>query len=152
MLSLECRAGRDLGMDTEVMVSSGCPEVEVLAKPKRRRFTVEYKLRILREAEKCTGRGELGALLRREGLYSSTVSNWRRARERGDLSGTGIGKRGPNAKPQDGRDRRIRELQRENKRLRSRLERAEALIDVQKKVSELLGADLHQTDEESERC
>jgi transposase-like protein len=138
-------------MDREPMVSSGCPEVEVLAKPKRRRFAVEYKLRILREAEKCTGRGELGALLRREGLYSSTLSNWRRARDRGDLSARGMPKRGRKGKPKDGRDLRVRELERENKRLRARLERAEALIEVQKKVSELLGVDLRQTDEESER-
>jgi len=137
-------------MNTETMVSSACPEVEVLAKAGRRRFTVEYKMRILRESDKCTRPGELGALLRREGLYSSTLSNWRRARDRGDLSGTGIRRRGPAGRPVDSRDRRIRELERENRRLKSRLERAESLIDVQKKVSELLGVDLAETDEGSE--
>jgi transposase len=140
----------DFGMNTEAMVSSACPEVEVLAKPERRRFTVEYKLRILGEADKCTRPGEIGALLRREGLYSSALTQWRRARERGELSGTGTGKRGPEGKPVDSRDRRVRELERENRRLRSRLERAEALIDVQKKVSELLGVDLPETDEGTE--
>jgi len=91
----------------------------------------------------------LGALLRREGLYSSTLSNWRRARDRGDLSGTGIRKRGPEGRAVDSRDRRIRDLERENRRLKSRLERAEALIDVQKKVSELLGVELPASDEGS---
>jgi transposase len=137
-------------MNTGVMVSSACPEVEVLAKPERRRFTVEYKLRILREADKCTRPGEIGALLRREGLYSSALTSWRRARDRGELSGPGVRKRGPRGKPVDARDRRIGELERENKRLKARLERAEALIDVQKKVSELLGVDLPETDEGSE--
>jgi transposase len=136
-------------MNTEAMVTSACPEVEVLARPERRRFTVEYKLRILREADKCTRSGEVGALLRREGLYSSALSQWRQARDRGDLSGPGIRKRGPEGRPVDSRDRRIRELEREIRRLRSRLERAEALIDVQKKVSELLGVDLPESDEGS---
>ena len=138
-------------MNTGIMVSPSCSEVEVLAKPERRRFTVEYKMRILREADKCTHPGELGALLRREGLYSSSLSHWRRARDRGDLSGTGIRKRGPEGRLVDRRDRRISELERENRRLKSRLERAEALIDVQKKVSELLGVDLPETDEGSDR-
>lgn len=137
-------------MNTEAMVSSACPEVEVLAKAERRRFTVDYKKRILREADGCTRPGEIGALLRREGLYSSTLSYWRRARDRGDLSGTGIRKRGPEGRPVDSRDRRISELARENRRLKSRLERAEALIDVQKKVSELLGVDLPEPEEGSE--
>lgn len=138
-------------MKTEVMASPSFPEVEVLAKPERRRFTVEYKKRILREADKCTRPGEIGALLRREGLYSSSLTHWRRARDRGDLSGTGIRKRGPEGRPVDSRDRRISELGRENRRLKSRLARAEALIDVQKKVSELLGVILPEPNEGSER-
>jgi transposase len=138
-------------METGTVVGSACPEVEVLAKPERRRFTVEYKLGILREADRCVRPGELGALLRREGLYSSTLSNWRRARDRGNLSGTGIRKRGPEGRLVDSRDRQIRDLERENRRLKSRLERAEALIDVQKKVSELLGVDLPEIDGGNER-
>jgi transposase len=138
-------------METGTVEGSACPEVEVLAKPERRRFTVEYKLGILREADRCVRPGELGALLRREGLYSSTLSNWRRARDRGNLSGTGIRKRGPEGRLVDSRDRQIRDLERENRRLKSRLERAEALIDVQKKVSELLGVDLPEIDGGNER-
>ena len=117
-------------------------EVEVLAKAKRRRFTLEYKRRILREADRCRKPGELGALLRREGLYSSSLSNWRAARDRGELGGEGTRKRGPEAKPPDPGARRIAELERENRRLRHRAERAEALVEVQKKLSELLGLDL----------
>ena len=117
-------------------------EVEVLAKAKRRRFTLEYKRRVLREADRCRKPGELGALLRREGLYSSSLSNWRSARERGELGGQGTRKRGPQAKPPDPGAKRIADLERENRRLRHRAERAEALVEVQKKLSELLGIDL----------
>lgn len=117
-------------------------EVEVLAKAKRRRFTLEYKRRILREADQCRKPGELGALLRREGLYSSSLSNWRAARDRGELGGAGTRKRGPVAKLPDPGAKRIVELERENRQLRHRAERAEALVEVQKKLSELLGLDL----------
>jgi transposase len=117
-------------------------EVEVLAKAKRRRFTLEYKRRILREADRCRKPGELGALLRREGLYSSSLSNWRAARDRGELGGAGTRKRGPVARPPDPGAKRIVELERENRQLRHRAERAEALVEVQKKLSELLGLDL----------
>ena len=117
-------------------------EVEVLAKAKRRRFTLEYKRRFLREADRCRKPGELGALLRREGLYSSSLSTWRAARDRGELGGEGARKRGPAAKPPDPGAKRIAELERENRQLRHRAERAEALVEVQKKLSELLGLDL----------
>jgi len=122
-----------------------------LAKPQRRKYSQEYKLRILREADKCTRPGELGSLLRREGLYSSTLSNWRRARAGGDLGGSGMRKRGPKARPVDDRSKRIMKLERENRRLKRRLERAEAVIDVQKKVSELLGVDLPDVNGGTER-
>ena len=124
-------------------------EVEVLAKAKRRRFTLEYKRRILREADRCSKPGELGALLRREGLYSSSLSTWRAARDRGELGGEGTRKRGPVAKPPDPSAKRIVELERENRRLRQRVERAEALVEVQKKLSELLGLDLPENGERS---
>lgn len=133
-------------MTVESLLSPSGQEVEVLAKPERRKFSLEYKLRILREADKCSRPGELGSLLRREGLYSSTLSNWRRARARGDLVGRGMRKRGPKARPVDEGAKRIMKLERENRRLKRRLERAEAVIDVQKKVSELLGVDLPETD------
>jgi transposase-like protein len=124
-------------------------EVEVLAKPVRRRFTVEYKRRIVKEADSCSGSGEVGALLRREGLYSSHLSAWRAARDRGELAGSAPMKRGPAPKPVDPRDKRIVELERENRKLARRAERAEALVAVQKKVSELLGIQLDPPDEKS---
>jgi len=134
-------------MDVDLMGSSRAEEVEVLAKPLRRKFTLDKKLQVLREADRCKAPGELGALLRREGLYWSTLSRWRVARERGELSGAGAKKRGPRGQV---RDERIRELERENRRLRARAERAEALIEVQKKVSEILGIKLPGRDEETE--
>lgn len=136
-------------METVMIAPSGGQEVEVLAKAKRRRFTLEYKRRILREADRCRAAGEIGALLRREGLYSSHVSAWRAARERGELGGPGARKRGPQARPPDPRAKRIAELERENRRLRQRAERAEALVEVQKKLSELLGIELPPSDERS---
>ena len=121
-------------------------EVEVLAKAARRRFTAEYKRGILKEAERCSRPGEIGALLRREGLYSSHLSAWRAARERGELAGLAPRRRGPRPKSVDPRDRRIRALERENRRLAARAERAEALVEVQKKLSQLLGIELPEND------
>ena len=123
------------------------PEPEVLPRAKRRRFSAEYKLRILEEADKCTQRGEIGALLRREGLYSSHLSTWRRQRMLGQLAGLSPKKRG--RKPQDPVDEEVTRLRRENERLRTRLEEAEMIIDVQKKLSLLLGLtpDETETDE-----
>ena len=117
-------------------------ETEVSAKAARRRFPAAEKLRVLREADRCTKLGELGALLRREGLYSSHLSAWRAARQRGELAGLTARTRGPKAKPVDPRDRKIAELERETRRLQARLERAEGLIAVQKKVAQLLGVPL----------
>jgi transposase-like protein len=120
-----------------------------LAKPVRRRFTVEYKRRIVKEADSCKGSGEVGALLRREGLYSSHLAAWRAAHDRGEFAGSTARKRGPVPKPVDSRDKRIVELERENRKLAKRAERAEALVEVQKKVSELLGIQLDHLDEKS---
>ena len=117
-------------------------ETEVLAKARRRRFTAAEKLRVLKEADGCTRPGELGALLRREGLYSSHLAAWRAARQRGELAGLTPRARGPKPTPVDPRDRKIAELERETRRLQARLERAEGLIAVQKKVSQLLGIPL----------
>lgn len=124
-------------------------EVEVSAKAQRRRFTAEYKRRVLQEADSCSKPGELGALLRREGLYSSHLATWRAARARGELSGLSPKKRGPKAKPVDPRDKRILELEREIRQLRGRAERAEALVEIQKKLSSLLGIELPEIKEES---
>ena len=125
-------------MDTMLMHPSSSQEVEVLAKAERRRFTKEYKRRILQEADRCRKPGDIGALLRREGLYSSHLSTWRSARDRGDLGGQGVRKRGPEPKLPDPSAKRVVQLERENERLRKRAERAEALVEVQKKLSELL--------------
>lgn len=117
-------------------------ETEVVAKAARRRFTAAEKLRVLKEADRCTKPGELSALLRREGLYSSHLSAWREARRRGELAGLAPRARGPKAKPVDPRDRKLTEQAREIARLQARLERAEGLIEVQRKVSQLLGIPL----------
>lgn len=120
-------------------------EVEVSAKAKRRHFSAEYKRKILEEAASCNRRGDMGALLRREGLYSSHLTEWRAAAGRGELAVVSR-KRGP--KPtRDGRDKQIDDLKRENARLHKRAERAEALVELQKKVSELLGIQLPERDE-----
>ncbi len=129
-------------METLLLAPSTGLEVEVLAKARRRRFSVEYKRRILREADRCRKPGEIGALLRREGLYSSQLSAWRAARERGELGGQGARKRGPGAKTPDPREKKIAEQAREIARWQRRAERAEALVEVQKKLSELLGVEL----------
>ena len=123
---------------------------EVPEKARRRRFTAEYKQRILREADACTKPGELGALLRREGLYSSNLTVWRAAVREGGQKRLEPQKRGPQARPATRRDRnRIEQLERENRRLKARAERAEALVDLQKKVAALLGKPLTDEDEPS---
>ncbi len=125
-------------------------EVEVLAKAARRRFTAEYKRRILKEAERCSRPGEIGALLRREGLYSSHLSAWRAARARGELAGLSPRRRGPRPRPIDARDRRIRALERENRRLAARAERAEALVEVQKNSHSFWGSSSPRTTENAD--
>lgn len=116
------------------------PEVEVVAKPTRRRFPAEYKRRILREADACTEPGAIGALLRREGLYASNLTTWRAQRERGELAGLTPKKRGPAPKPKNPLAAKVAALEREVTRYKVRAERAEALVDLQKKVAELLGS------------
>jgi transposase-like protein len=112
------------------------PDPEVVPKAERRRFSAEYKQRILQEAAACTQPGEVGALLRREGLYSSHLTTWRQQRRRGELQGLTPAQRGRKADPQAAE---IARLQRENERLKAQLERAELIIDVQKKLSQMLG-------------
>ena len=122
-------------------VESSSSEVEVMAKPTRRRYTAEDKLKVLREAEALSGRGEIGALLRREGLYSSNLTQWRKQRERGELEGLSR-KRGPLPKGKNSLADKVKVLERENARLKARAERAEGLVELQKKVSEILGIEL----------
>jgi transposase-like protein len=113
-------------------------ETEVVAKPTRRRFTLEYKRKIVREADGCKTPGAVGALLRREGLYSSHLGVWRAARERGELAGAPK-KRGPVPRAVDSRDKTIATQAREIVRWKHRAERAEALVEIQKNVAALLG-------------
>ena len=114
------------------------PEPEVHERAVRRRFTAEYKLRILKKAESCSERGQLGALLRREGLYSTNLIAWKRQLEKGTLEALSPRKRGPKRKRPDPSARRIAELERENQRLEKKLKQAETIIEFQKKVSEIL--------------
>ena len=113
------------------------PEPEVLPRAKRRQFSAPYKLRIVEEADHCTERGQIGALLRREGLYSSQLSEWRQQRAKGQLNALSSQRRG--RKAQHSSEVEVARLQRENEQLRTRLEQAELIIDVQKKLSQLLG-------------
>jgi transposase-like protein len=114
------------------------PNPEVVARAKRRRFTAEYKQKILAEVDAAKESGEIGKLLRIHGLYSSHLSKWRQERETGILAGLTPHKRGPKVKV-DPRALEYQKLQRENERLADRLRKAEIVIDVQKKVAMLLG-------------
>ena len=110
--------------------SSGVPDPELAERPRRRRFTAEYKLGVLRGAEACTRKGEIGAMLRREGLYTSHLTAWRKQRDAGALEGLAPRKRGP---------RGPRPEQVENEQLRRRAERAEAELDTARRVIEVQG-------------
>ena len=119
-------------------------DVEVSEKPVRRRFSAAYKLRILAEADACReNTGELSALLRRKGLYSSHLNAWRRQRREGTLVGLSPKKRGRKSRGPDEQAQRVKGLEKENKRLRRRLHHAETILDIQKKASELLGIPLN---------
>lgn len=111
---------------------------EVSEKPVRRRFTAEYKRLILREAEFCKEHGQLGALLRREGLYSSNLTTWQRQAERGTLAALSPKKRGPKEQKPDPAVRRIAGLEKEIQKLRHKLRQAEIIIEAQKKIAEIL--------------
>jgi transposase-like protein len=124
-----------------VAAAANVNEDEVMAKATRRRFSAEYKLRILREAEACTQPGELGALLRREGLYFSNVRTWRAQRQAGELRGLAPKKRGPAPKAKNLLVAKVGALEREVTRQKARADRA-APWWSSKKVSELLGIEL----------
>ena len=115
------------------------PDPEVPAKAQRRRFSVEYRLRIVTQADACKKPGEVGALLRREGLYSSLLTNWRRQREQGALVSMRARKRGSTPRRIDPR---VKQLEAENARLQRKLQQADTIITVQKKVAEILGIPL----------
>jgi transposase len=121
-------------------------ETEVVAKAKRRTFTAKYKREIVRLADACRETGEIGALLRREGLYSSHLTTWRREVEQRELAALEPRKRGPTTQPVDPREQENAALRRENAALKTRAERAELLVEIQKKVSMILGVELPKLD------
>jgi transposase-like protein len=125
------------------------PDPAVSEKPVRRRFTAEYKVRILREADRSTESGQLGALLRREGLYSSHLSTWRRQRDEGTLAGLTPKRRGRKPNPDAPLIAENERLKRETQRLAAKLRQAETIIEVQKKLSEILGITLPPANSES---
>ena len=118
------------------------PDPEALARAKRRRFTARYKLRILEEADACRAPGEVGALLRREGLYSSQLTQWRRARREGTLKALSR-PRGPKGRRRDEVAVENEQLRKEIARLRRRLEPAQTILEIEKKASEILGIPLN---------
>lgn len=118
--------------------AAAAPDPEVSARPHRRRFTPAYKARIVEEAQRCTGPGEIGALLRREGLYSSALTQWRHQYQAGALQGLQDDKRG-RKRTRDPRDQELERLRREVERLSRKLGQAELIMDIQKKVAAMLG-------------
>jgi transposase-like protein len=115
------------------------PNPEVPEKKPRRKFTAQYKLRILEEADGCTIPGQLGTLLRREGLYASNLTTWRKQRGQGLLEVLSPKKRGRKPLAKNPLAQEVARLQRENERLKKKLKKAEIIIDVQKKISQILG-------------
>ena len=115
------------------------PDPEVLEQKPRRKFTAKYKLDILKKADACTKPGQVGALLRREGLFSSNLTTWRRQREKGLLDAMSPKKRGRKKEEMNPLSQEVARLQKENERLKGKLKQAEIIIEVQKKVSEILG-------------
>lgn len=119
---------------------NGRADPEVIARPERRQFSAEYKLRILEEIDQA-GPGETGRILRREGLYSSLLTEWRRSRKAGAM-GALAKTRGRKRKPENPLEQRVRQLERELAKAQEDLRRAHIILDVQEKVSKLLGIDL----------
>lgn len=118
------------------------PDSEVPERPVRRQFSAAYKLRIVQEADRCRDSNGIGSLLRREGLYSSHLGTWRRQRDEGSLSALAPRKRGRPAEKPHPDTKRLAQVEREKRHLERRLKQAEALLELQKKVSEILGIDL----------
>ena len=123
--------------------SNAAPDPEVVAKPTRRQFSAEYRLRILEEAERCTRPGEVGRMLRREGLYSSHLTAWRKARRNGSLQGLRPKKRGAKPGESNPLSPKVRQLEAKVARLEKELATAHTILDVQSKISGLLGLNLN---------
>jgi transposase-like protein len=120
-------------------------DTEVLEKPERRQFSAEYKLRILQETD-CCEPGQIGAILRREGLYSSHLTCGRRQRQQGQMAALSENKRGRTANPVNPLAAELERLRRENQRLLKRMEQLELLVDIQKKASMILGITLEMSE------
>jgi transposase-like protein len=131
-------------MSQDELNKSNVPDPEVIPRAKRRRFSAEYKLRILEEVDACHEPGQIGALLRREGLYSSHLTTWRRQRAEGQLAGLSPKRRGRKSSVDEALVNELDALKRENKHLENRLQQAETIIEVQKKLSGLLGLTLNE--------
>ena len=143
LLATECSEperseGERNGGANNAASSPGAPNPEVSAKPKRRQFTAAYKARIVEEVQKCTEQGQIGELLRREGLYSSAITLWRRQYQSGALRALKDDKRGRRT-TRDPRDQELERQRREIEHLNKKLHKAELIIDIQKKVAALLG-------------
>jgi len=137
----------DRGLDpARASAGPAVRDTEVVATARRRTFTAAYKLQILRQADACTKPGERGALLRREGLYSSHLTEWRRARDLGGLAGLEPAQRGPKVQAVDPSALELKQVRRDLARVQAKLERAELIIDIQKKVAALLGIPLQSPD------
>ena len=130
--------GEPNGVADKQAAAGPAPDPEVLAQPKRRQFTAAYKARIVEEAQRSTESGQIAALLRREGLYSSALTLWRRQYHNGALQGLKDDSRG-RKRPRDARELKLDQLRRENERLSKKLRQAELIIDIQKKGAAMLG-------------
>lgn len=139
-MKLEVVGGGE-ALGAPAVVAPQAPDPEVSERPTRRSFTSAYKLRILKAADAAKEEGEVGALLRREGLYSSHLTTWRRARERGELKALAARRRGPKPREDVAQAREVRRLERELARRTKELEQARLIIDVQK-LSEMLGIEM----------
>jgi transposase len=147
-IDAEAGAATNGGRRPTVVAAPASVSPELSARPRRRTFTAKDKLRILADIDRVSETGGIGAVLRREGLYSSTLSEWRRQRDAGAFSALVPGKRGPKTTEPNPLTGKMALLQRDNARLTRRLVRAEAIIGIQKKVAELLGIPLASSDDE----
>jgi transposase len=137
-MNQQSKAAMDAAKNQSDAASPPGADMEVVARPMRRQFPDAEKRRILNAADQCKQPGEIGALLRREGVYSSSLSKWRRQRAAAELAALAPTKRGPKPDPAAADARRIAELTRDNERLRDKLDKAQLVIAAQKKVASLL--------------
>ena len=147
-IDAEAGAARTGGRRPTVVAAPASASPELSDRPRRRSFSAQDKLRILAETDRAAETGGIGAILRREGLYSSALTDWRRQRDAGAFGALVPGKRGPKTGAANPLSAEVASLQRDNARLTLRLTRAEAIIEIQKKVAALLGIPLAPSDDE----